>query len=516
VATVDHYFPMNPVGSEKSIGDLLGKAENKRRFSQVLIEQMGMLKERTKSSAPLILEDAFVATYKNALQASSYVGLAAPIRSARALLDDKKVKKSIVQKGQKDMYASLQNYLNIVEGENANFSGIEKITQDLINKLDVAILGANPWVMLKQPVSYMLASTEMDINILRKNFKFKATRAELQEIMKWQPQLRDRFQGNVTRELGEVGRVGRVLKAYTGKETASQAVMGGIRFFDQSAITSIWRSTKVEVKRNNPNLDPKSDEFMQKVADRAWEVIRKTQPTFHQKDRSDIGNIKDLKIRLLTKYSSQRNKNYMIIRRSVEKYNRSDKTKADRARLAANLTMVTVVSTAFIVAINSMRSKFYDRKDAVPLFASLVLQYVETLLGNVYFVGPVVNAFGAKMRAKNMIGFNVNDPVTSAANDLISGAYDLAWGITNLITGEEYKSGKRAGEKKWKTQIPRGVTKAFDTAFRIRGVPAANIRKFLTATGKQTGKALGFGETQDTGTIKVPKLKGTKFGVATF
>jgi hypothetical protein len=477
---------------------------------------MGMLKERTKSSAPLILEDAFVATYKNALQASSYVGLAAPIRSARALLDDKKVKKSIVQKGQKDMYASLQNYLNIVEGENANFSGIEKITQDLINKLDVAILGANPWVMLKQPVSYMLASTEMDINILRKNFKFKATRAELQEIMKWQPQLRDRFQGNVTRELGEVGRVGRVLKAYTGKETASQAVMGGIRFFDQSAITSIWRSTKVEVKRNNPNLDPKSDEFMQKVADRAWEVIRKTQPTFHQKDRSDIGNIKDLKIRLLTKYSSQRNKNYMIIRRSVEKYNRSDKTKADRARLAANLTMVTVVSTAFIVAINSMRSKFYDRKDAVPLFASLVLQYVETLLGNVYFVGPVVNAFGAKMRAKNMIGFNVNDPVTSAANDLISGAYDLAWGITNLITGEEYKSGKRAGEKKWKTQIPRGVTKAFDTAFRIRGVPAANIRKFLTATGKQTGKALGFGETQDTGTIKVPKLKGTKFGVATF
>jgi len=483
IATEPEYFPIRTSFLDRQREELL-KVGN---FSRLTLEGLGIFKKRKKSSNAIILEDAFTALYKNVKQVASYVGLAKPLRNAKMLLNNNKFQISLRNNGMAHYTEALKKYLDRIEGDPVRLDNIDKLTTNLINKLDVSILGINPWVIAKQPVSYLLAGTEMPIKYLRQISATKVTDQDIAEIKKWHPQLRDRFKGNVTRELGEISEVGAAKRFFTGKEAISGKIMGGIKRADLEAVARIWKAVKLEVKANQPELS--GDNFMRAVADRAWKVIRRTQPTFHVKDRSTIGMSRNTFIRLLTKYSSQRNKNYMMYRRSFEKYNQSKKTPKDKANLAGSISLLALITPMMIMGIDELRNITYSRGEKKSLFRRAV-DLLSVNLGNIYFLGTGFNSLVSKIEKGTFAGYDVNDPLTSTIDNIIGSIAEGVRSITQAVEGEKYKSGQKRGELKWKTSLQRFATTALDTFGDLKALPIRNIRKLLQAGVKQTAKGL--------------------------
>lgn len=451
----------------------------KNSFAKKTLEGLGIFKERQASSNAIILEDAFTAILKNIQQTSSYVGLASPLRGAKALLASNKIQKAMINVDRKSYLRSLNRYIEQVEGDTVNIDNFDRLTQELINKLDAGILGLNPYVMLKQPISYMLASSEMDVDLVKDNFKASPTKAELAEMSKHSVWIRDRLEGNVTREMGEVSRVGRVLRFFLKEEVVSQRVMAGIRRFDQMAIASIWRATKAEIRQKNPGLSPQSNEFFRKVDERSWEIIRRTQPTFHVVDRSTIGASTNLALRLMTKYSSQRNKNWIATRRAYARYNRSNKTPRDRARVASTVWVLGVISPLMLIGIDRLRDIIYSRERQAGFFKAMTLDYLKVELGNIYILGDLIGSLTSKIERGTYAGFDLNNVASGAINDMITIMAEFYTTIEQRATNEKYKSGRKKGEAKWKSSVKRFGTKAIDWGGRISGINISTIRKTL-------------------------------------
>ncbi len=494
IAREPDYFPIRTNFLDR-FKDKLIKTGN---FSKISLEGLGIFKERQSASNALIIEDAFSTVYKSMHQVSAYVGLAKPLRSARALLDDNDFQIAVRSVGRKDYINSFNLYLDRVEGDSLRLDNVDKLVQQLINKLDVAILGLNPWVMAKQPISYMLAATEMEMKYVSGSFGFNPSKAEIAEIKKYSPHLRDRFEGNVTREMGEIAQVGRPKKFFTGKEVVSRVFMSGISEFDKAAIASIWRATKKQVSAESPDL--KGDEFFEKVADMSWKTIRRTQPTFHVKDRSTIGASKNVFVRLATKYSSQRNKNWMIIRRAFERYNRSKKTAKDKSDLAQALFLVTIMAPLLLITTDHLRDKFLGRREKEKLLKKASEGFININFGNIYFLGTGMNSLISKINKGTFSGYDINDPLTSTMDDIIDTLANGYRSIGQAVREEKFKSGKRRGQLKWKKSLGQFLKGSLDLTGQLTGVPIksvrklllAGVKKFLPKDKKKSGNRLSF------------------------
>lgn len=441
-----------------------------RSFGHKTLEGMGFLKERRNAKNAIVLEDAFSTLYKHVKQTSAFHGLAEPLRNAKMLLHDKNFKMAVMRNRGGHYWRALKRYLDDIEGTSISTSDVEKIATKLINKVDLAVLGLNPFVMLKQPVSYLMATTEMDVKYL---LRAAVTRPDFAEIAKWSPQLRDRLKGKVTRELGELGQVGAVRQFFTGRSPLTHRVMDGIRFFDLQTIGRVWNATKFEVAERFPNL--KGNEYMAKVKERAEEVIRKTQPTFNIKDRSEIGRDRSVFIRLLTKYTSQRNKNYIQLRRAWNKYETGRGTVKDKAKLIKRIATVVIANAIAIEGINEMRNLAYKRKTSPLTFA---LNTIGTAMGNMYFVGDVFKSIASKYE-RGMFGYDLNNPLSSAVQDVINAIAETSRGIDQIVTEERYKSSKKKDELKWKTTMLRALDKALTGVGMFTGVPYRTLRSMI-------------------------------------
>lgn len=492
-ATEDNYWGIKTNDLDRKL-DILIKA-GKGFSNEFLLEGMGIFKQRQGASNAIILEDAFSALAANIKKVGAYVGLAEPLRSAKALVADGAFKSALIDHG-KEYYIDLfDKYITAVEGEYLKLDDIDRLTQAMINKLDMSILGLNPFVMSMQPVSYMAADIYVDGKILIKNFKPTVTATEREELRKYAPQLYERLQGHISRELGEVMNIGFAKKFFTGKRSEGQWMMDGIVAGDTASIGSIWRSVKEEISVKYPDL--KGQEFYDKVYDRAWFIIRRTQPTFHVKDRSPIGMSKNIALRIVTKYSSQRNKNWNMFWRGIEEYNQSDKTPKDKARLAKIVAIVAVMMPLAIGQIRKFRSwvmgkdkekSVLNRKETQGLLEETVVDLIGTNLGNIYVLGTGYNSLVSKIQNGTFGGYGTTNIIGSAADTAINTAVHGWNSIAYAITNERYKpeSGKILGEKKWKKSVIKMSEGLIDITGKVKGVNAELMRKFIKAQHERT------------------------------
>ncbi|RLG14592.1 hypothetical protein DRN69_04070, partial [Candidatus Pacearchaeota archaeon] len=482
----------------------------RKNFTQATLEGMGIFKERTNANNALIIEDVFKTVYTNLIKTSAYYGLAKPLRNAKMLLQDGKFEEEIIRHYGKPYYDALNDYIKMIEDDSHDVSNVEKLTTTLINKLDLAILGFNPFVVFKQPVSYLAASTEIDTKYLKKAI---TTKVDYEEINKWSPQLRERLKGNITRELGELGHVGAVRKFFTGKSPISHTVMAGVRKFDYGTIGRIWNAVKLEVKEQHPNLT--GNEYMEQVTKRAEEVIRLTQPTWHIKDRSSIGRDKSVFVRLLTKYTSQRNKNFNILRRAILRYDISKHTIKDKAELFAKFFIILVVSSLSIEIINELRRRMYGTKTKNAF--SFAVQAIGNSLSYVYFVGDIFNSLVSKIERGTYGGWDTGNIVSSFMNDAIDGVADGVRAIEQAMSKERYKSGEHKGQKKWKISALRSMENLSYTISRMGGIPLPTLLKMSKGlwqiiNGKRStsssAKGLGLsGMSMKMPSMKMPSMK---------
>jgi len=447
------------------------KVSDMRNFMQLSLEGLGIFKERTNANNAIILDDVFTAVSKSIQQSSAYIGLANPLRNAKALLNDRDFQITVTQTYGKEYIDNLTNYLKDMELNSYRTSEIESFIDRLNNNVTVSILGLNPWVILKQPISYVLAGTEIDSKYLL-NIK----PASKETVKKWSPQLRDRLSGNINRDLGEFNQAGFVNKLFNDKTDLKQlAIMGGIGQFDYESVGRIWTAVEKEAKDINKNLKPGSDEFFQHVAKRTEEIVRKTQPTFQPKDRSEIARNRQMFIRFLTKFSSQRNKNYIIIRRALEKYNRSDNNISDKANLFRDITLVGLISSALVVGVDKLRDLLLGRKERNGAPSDIV-KVIGVAIGNVYFAS---NIFGSAIS-----GFDVQDPVSQTFNETSELARNIFDASSQFLTQERNRVGnRRLGirkfELKYKRSVMEAINKATNLFGRLKGLPVRNVKNII-------------------------------------
>ncbi len=468
VATEIDYFPIRTNALDIKRDEL----KLQKNFTQKTLEGMGILKERTNASNALIIEDAFSAVYKSIKQSSAYYGLAKPLRNVKMMLNDKKFQQDITRTYGKHYLRALNSYVKDIEGNSYDLANVDKLTNDLINRLDIAVLGANPWVMFKQTISLGLALTEIDFKYILKGI---FSPGNIEEMSKWSPQLRDRFEGNVTRELGEIGQVGEVRKFWTGKSNLGQKLMSGISTFDRWVIRRIWGAVVHETNELSPQFQ--GEDKMKYTAKRTEEVVRLTQPTFMPKDRSSIGRSKQTSTRLLTKYSSQRNKNYMILKRSVEKYNRSGKTAGDKATLIKSLALVMIVANAMLIGVDEARNRAYGRKPPKRRGLNNVLRFLEINLGNVYFVGTAFSTIKSKIEKGTYAGRGISNVLYSTVDTGMNAIADLYKTIDQVMSKERYKAGDKRGERKWKTSMKKAIDESLSVVSKFKGIPYDTIKK---------------------------------------
>ena len=469
-----------------------------KNFSHKTLEGMGMLKQKQGVVASLIIDDAFVSLYKSMKSSAAYIGYAQPLRNAKMLLNDSSFQKSVIENYGQHYLDALKSYLVDIEGTVSDVSSIEQLTLDVINKLDIAVLGANPFVMMKQPVSYSAAATEIDVKYLNNILP-----AKISEMSKYSPQLRERFKGNISRELGEVAQTGAVRNFWTHKSSLSQHIMAGIKANDYLAIGKIWTAVKRETKALHPKLE--DDAKWEHIRKRAEKIIRRTQPTFDMKDRSAIGRSRKLFVRLLTKYSSQRNKNYMMTRRAVENYNTSGKGVKDKISLMKKLILLAVVMPAMIIGIDELRKKVYGWVIPERKRRYYTLRYIESLLGNVYFVGNIFSSLASKIERGVYSGFDISNVLVSSVEKGVNGLVEIYNTIDQLQSKERYKSGDKKGELKWKTAIKKALDYNISFLTKFRGIPYDTLKKLATAPFREK-------ETTSKWSKKKTSIKKSKWG----
>ncbi len=319
-----------------------------------------------------------------------------------------------------------------------------------------------------------------------------ASQKLVDRMIKWSPPIRERFQGNITLETGDIAGMGATRRLILGKSLLSQKAMVGIHKFDKMAIASIWRAVEAETRDLHPNL--KGDSFNEHVADRAWKVIRRTQPTFDMKDRSYVGRTSNTYLKLATKYTSQRNKNWMIIRRIAERWNRSEKTLNDFRKLMTGLVLVNAVSSSMIAAVNAVRGLGVDHPEdkrksesdrAWNFFKRFAVDVVKTGLGNMFFIGNVGALAIDKILGTR--GFGLTDPLTRTIEDLGRAIGDFGKIIRLTVMPDNYKKGRWQAEKDRDKLIKDVIWDSIDLASKIKGVPLKSTADSVISAGKISG-----------------------------
>jgi phospholipid N-methyltransferase len=444
-------------------------------FNQFTIEGMGILKERTGGKNGILIEDAFTKFFAHTEKTSAYVGLAKPLRNLKMLVAGKRMKWELGKLDAGYTAKRFDNYIRDIEGSMTDIEDADKLTFDLIHKIDTAILGVNPWVIMKQPISYLLEANEISPKYLTKAVFSKK---DLGEVIKWSPQLAERIEGDVTVELGELGKVGAVRHFFTGISPLSSKLTEGIVWADNQTVGRTWNAVKAEVSEKHPEL--KGDDYYREVARRTEEIYRKTQSAFQPKDRSELGRSKSVWIRMMTRFTSQRNICFNALIRARTQYNYSQKTVKDKSAYMGKLFNIVVISSLAVGLVDRLRDLLYDREQDDPVESGVKM--IADALSYFYGAGDAFSAIVDKTQRGTFAGRDWSSPFMQTANNLFDTVANANRTIGQVLTQERYKSGPNSGDLKFK----KTAAKAFDGALafvsKIKGLPYENVQRLVSGT----------------------------------
>jgi hypothetical protein len=464
VAMVENYYPKNT--NEFFRHKDPGKTQND--FVRQTVEGQGHLKERSGGRTSIFINGIFQTFAESIQLSSSYIGLANPLRNAKTLLENEGFRREIYNRYGEDYYKALKNMLQDIEGNSIDISNIEKVTGELLTNVQGAILSANLFVPLKQPTAYINAITELDGKYLLKGL---LKRPNWKEISEHSPVLRNRAEGNSDREMGEFGQIGRLRNEFTGKTSLQSKGTYLIKFFDLFEIGRIWEAVKAEVKDLRPDLS--GDAYWNMVAERTEEVVNRHQPSTFMQNRSQIARSQNVGVRLATTFTSQANKVMNQVNREFLRYKTSKKTVKDKAKLVKNLTSLLVIASMLIQGVDMFRDMMLGRRRKK--LNEFIAGTAANIMGNVYYVGPFINALESKWEKGTLSGNEIQNPVSSFGGEVIEALYNSGKAIDDIFNQNKYASGENKGETKWEDSVKKAAEDLFLTALKLKGIPAKNL-----------------------------------------
>ena len=479
------------------------------------IEGRGFLKNRVKSSKPILLEECSSVVQRSLRDTAAYAGLAAPIRDVQKILnagvetrDGVKTLKNGVIKEQWGTKAvsyldDLLTDLQTTQRHRSN--GVSRMLSKLRGNYAGAVLTLNPGVAIAQAASLPTAAavlggdTMASVMPFVKNLSPKqkaALEAEIAEhgdvLLQW------RQRGTGKGELQSIGK--RETLVQKGMDKVPGWLTGWINGMDEITVAALWEGSKAYVKNHAAEFEGAgetgSPAYWEAVNRTYQKVIEQTQPNYTVMQRAGIQRNPDEMVKTFTMFTTQRFQNAGILIDAVGdwkaqaaryKADASDANKAElqRATKQRDRAILSQAAQVAVFAMMKIGADFllhrWDReqdengdvtlKSIVSRFFSLS---TESTMGNFLFGSELYSLIDNAIQGKDydVISATNISAVNDMASDVVKFTAELKKDTSEMDEAELEKHHKKLMEK--------GMA-LIENGFEIVGVPYGNGRKMVDA-----------------------------------
>ena len=506
IATVDKWWGLE-IATERRLG---GKSTG---FNINLIENKGILKDRTKSGLPLVVRDAFDRFVNFEQSISEYFAMSEPLRIARTVLNDRDVSTALRNKGYGQIRENLRTILERTQSVPSKGGAFESLVAKITHGAYRAVLYFNPRVWASQFTSIFNYSAYVDSKYMSAAKQGLIPRV-VDEVMENSDTAWHRYYlGTSSFEMGELGAHDATMASLVAP---GKGILGAaknisdinklgilLKYCDITAIASGWKIAEAEyadaqagkiqgesaVWWDGKRVDfkPGTEGWKQVINERANWLWNKTQPSWDKWNRSMITSEPSILKRQFFLFRSFHEKSLNIVQQATIELSQSKKTNADIMLFAKRTGAVwasyasNVVFRAIIVAAMT--------QSILP-----VHKYITQMLTEPLDMFPVIGKILATM-TRNFINLFVGErpeyrgSVTQSLPikviDLLSQAPDnFAQAAAFYATGQTEKGN---------VALKKAVGKTIEGVSLSTGVPIYDIRKIQQGfeeepepTGKRT------------------------------
>ena len=507
-ATVKNYYP---IAVDRSV--LATQIEGLNL--DATIEGRGFLKNRVKSSQPILLEECSSVVQRSLRDTAAYAGLAAPIRDVQKILNSSvetqegltNLKNGIIkEQWGRDAVSYINDLLTDLQTtQRKRPSTANRVLGNLRGNYAGAVLTLNPGVALAQAASLPTAAAVLGGDTMAavvpfvKNASPKQRAALETEIREHGDVLLDwRKRGSQKGELASIGK--QKTLAEKGMDKLPNWLTGWINGMDEVTVAALWEGSKRYVQNHTAEFEGAevtgSPAYWEAVNRTYQKVIEQTQPNYTVMQRAGIQRNPNELLKQLTMFTTQRFQNYGILADAIGDYNaqaeryrqnQSEENKAELQRAAAqrNRAIVSQVAQTAVFAAVKIGADFllhrWDREQdengdvtAKRMWQRFASLYTESFAGNFLYGSELYSLIDNAMNGKDY-------DVLSAAS--ISVVNDLAGDVEKFF--KEFR--KDTGEMD-ETQLQQHHDKLMqrfmtllEDGFEVAGVPYGNGRKIVEA-----------------------------------
>ena len=515
-ATVQNYYP---IAVDKAA--LATEIEGVKL--DATIEGRGFLKNRVKSSKPILLEECSSVVQRSLRDTAAYAGLAAPIRDVQKILnagvetrDGVKTLKNGVIKEQWGTKAvsyldDLLTDLQTTQRHRSN--GVSRMLSTLRGNYAGAVLTLNPGVAIAQAASLPTAAAVLGGDTMASVMPFvrdtmtsvvpflkskqkAALEAEIAEhgdvLLQW------RKRGAGKGELQSIGK--RETLVQKGMDKVPGWLTGWINGMDEITVAALWEGSKAYVKNHAAEFEGAgetgSPAYWEAVNRTYQKVIEQTQPNYTVMQRAGIQRNPDEMVKTFTMFTTQRFQNAGILIDAVGdwkaqaaryKADASDANKAElqRATKQRDRAILSQAAQVAVFAMMKIGADFllhrWDReqdengdvtlKSMVSRFFSLS---TESTMGNFLWGSELYSLIDNAIQGKDYDVISATN--ISAVNDMVSDVVKF----TAELKKDTSEMDEAELEKHHKKLMEKGMA-LIENGFEIVGVPYGNGRKMVDA-----------------------------------
>ena len=485
------------------------------------IEGRGFLKNRVKSSKPILLEECSSVVQRSLRDTAAYAGLAAPIRDVQKILNAgvetrdgvKTLKNGIIKEqwGTKAVSYLDDLLTDLQTTQRHRSNGVSRMLSTLRGNYAGAVLTLNPGVAIAQAASLPTAAAVLGGDTMAavvpfvKNLSPKQRAALETEIAQHGDVLLQwRQRGTGKGELQSIGK--RETLAQKGMDKLPKALTGWINGMDEITVAALWEGSKAYVKNHAAEFEGAevtgSPAYWEAVNRTYQKVIEQTQPNYTVMQRAGIQRNPDEMVKTFTMFTTQRFQNAGILIDAVGDWkaqaarykadaSNANKAELQRATKQRNRAIVSQAAQVAVFAMMKIGADFllhrWDReqdengdvtlKSMVDRFFSLS---TESTMGNFLWGSELYSLIDNAVQGKDY-------DVISATN--ISAVNDMASDLVKF-TAELKKDTSEMDEAKLEKHHQKLLQKGLaliENGFEIAGVPYGNGRKMVDAVRAYAG-----------------------------
>lgn len=474
--TEKDYFPI------KSSDSFLNENFDQKNV-ETSLKSMGFTKAVVReASNPIVIDDFFTVFTDHVNKMSMYEALVPAMTDFQRVYNYKQKEdgKQVdsVQKALKRAYGTsatsyIKQFMEDLNGSQRtrNDAGI---ATSMISTYKKASIGGNLRVLLQQPTSLVRAFAVINPKYFSNTPATKKDVTEMKEhcsIAQWKSY--GFYNTDVARDMKDI--------MMGESNLVDDVFMGTYGKADDWTWANIWKAVKKEVEAKNPNLEKGSDEYWQKVNERASYVYDRTQVVDSVFHRSQIMRNKGTFEKMLTSFMAEPTKTYNLLRTEIITAKRElteGKKKEATKRVSGILGVYLManMTTAMAAAIaDAMRGAGGDDEEDKGNF------------GQRWWAHSIAN-FKDNANPLNMI------PLAKDVVSMYSG-YDVArmdmQGISKLLKVQSMWEGLADGSSKY--TYGHVIRTTAETMSYFTGVPVKNFLRDVEGITKTVAEAFGAG-----------------------